>query len=63
MNPQGVFRQVHTGFRDVQYFRGPSFECHPSATARPLVQLDGENVGRAPVRFGLEPGALRVVVP
>ncbi len=60
---QGVWRNLHTGFGDVEYFQADSFECHPSTTVRQRFQLDGEHAGRVPVRFSVRPGALRVVVP
>ena len=58
----GVLRGVHTRWKDVTYWQGAEFICRAVGAAVPF-QLDGEIVGMTPVRFGLLPRALRVVVP
>lgn len=58
---QGVFRGVHTKFRDVRYFQTPEFTC--AAVPAVPFELDGELAGRGTVRFSVVPRALRVMVP
>ncbi len=60
---QGVLRGCHLNFPDVHYFQVESFTCHPTAAARPMLQLDGENAGRTPVRFRVATRSLHVVAP
>lgn len=55
----GVLRAAHIRQPGVQYFQAAVFECRANV---PL-ELDGEDAGNAPVKFGVSPGALRVVVP
>ena len=66
---QAALRGAHTRLRDVQYFQADQFVCRVAspdsdagAAAVPF-ELDGEDVGQAPVRFSVLPHALRVVVP
>jgi diacylglycerol kinase (ATP) len=58
---QGVFRGVHTKFRDVHYFQTKELQCNAPATV--LFEVDGELAGAAPVRFSVAPRALPVMVP
>lgn len=58
---QGVFRGVHTKFRDVHYFQTKELHCHAPASV--LFEVDGELAGEAPVRFSVAPRALQVKVP
>jgi YegS/Rv2252/BmrU family lipid kinase len=64
---QGVFRGVHTKFRDVHYFQTSELLCSPALClqrAGPvLFEVDGELAGETPVRFSVSPRALRVLVP
>ena len=55
----GVLRAAHGRQRGVHCWQAASFECRAAA---PL-EVDGEDAGDAPVRFGVLPGALRVVTP
>ena len=52
---------THPGMAGVHYFQTAEFTCR-STESTPL-QLDGEDVGNAPVKFSVKPGALRVMVP
>jgi YegS/Rv2252/BmrU family lipid kinase len=59
---QGVVRGAHTRARDVTYWQGAEFICRTDGAAVPF-EVDGELAGTTPVRFGVLPRALRVVVP
>lgn len=56
-----VCRSRHVRLPDVQYFQARQFTCS-AAPAAPY-ELDGELVGQTPVRFTVQPAALRVIVP
>ena len=58
---QGVWRGVHTQFRDVRYFQASKFVCN-AAGGTPF-EVDGEDAGDVPVTFSVVPRALRVIVP
>jgi YegS/Rv2252/BmrU family lipid kinase len=66
---QAALRGAHTRLRDVQYFRSDQFICRAASpdsedgAATIPFELDGEDVGQAPVQFSVLPRALRVVVP
>jgi diacylglycerol kinase family enzyme len=67
---QAALRGAHTRLRDVQYFQADQFICRAAssdsedgAAATIPFELDGEDVGQAPVQFLVLPRALRVVVP
>ena len=56
-----VYSGKHLNIREVEYFHSPRVRVE---TERPLdVYADGEYVCRTPVEIGLQPAALRVVVP
>jgi len=58
---QGVLRGVHIDLGGVEYFQAERLACHaPSPTP---FELDGEDVGDAPVTFSVVPRALRVIAP
>lgn len=52
---------THTNFTDVTYFKTDHIEVR-AAEDVPF-EVDGEYHGTCPVRFSIEPGALRVMVP
>lgn len=56
-----VYSGKHLGIREVEYFHSPRVRVE---TEHPLdVYADGEYVCRTPVEIGLQPAALRVVMP
>jgi YegS/Rv2252/BmrU family lipid kinase len=57
----GVLCGMHTRWSGVRYFQASRFVCRAASPAP--VQLDGEDAGDAPVEFGAEPKALKVIVP
>jgi YegS/Rv2252/BmrU family lipid kinase len=56
-----ILRAAHVRARGVKYFQAAQITC--TAPASVAVELDGEDVGQAPVEFTVAPQALRVVVP
>ncbi len=60
-----VYSGRHLALDEVVHFRGREIEVawRGAEEHAPRVELDGEPAGRAPVRFALLPGALRVLVP
>jgi diacylglycerol kinase (ATP) len=56
-----VFFGKHLGIREVDYFQSARVQIEPD---RPLdVYADGEYVCQTPVEVGIQPSALRVIVP
>jgi diacylglycerol kinase (ATP) len=58
---QGVLRGAHINLGDVKYFQTETLTCRVSGPTP--FELDGEDVGNAPVTFSVVPRVLRVVVP
>lgn len=58
---QGVLRGAHIDLGDVKYFQTETLTCGVSGPTP--FELDGEDVGNAPVTFSVVPRVLRVVVP
>lgn len=56
-----ILRAAHVRARGVKYFQAERVTC--TAPASVAVELDGEDVGQAPVEFSVAPRALRVLVP
>lgn len=56
-----VWRGTHTKLQGVRYFQTEVFT--PEVSQALPFQLDGELVGRTPVKFSVIPRALRVIVP
>ena len=66
---RAALRGTHVRLHDVQYFQADNFICR-TASPNPEVgaatapfELDGEDIGQAPVQFSVFPRALRVIVP
>jgi len=59
----GILSGRHPRLRGVSYLQAASFTCTPTEPGQAAVELDGEDAGSTPARFGLLPGALRVVLP
>jgi diacylglycerol kinase family enzyme len=66
---RAALRGAHVRLHDVQYFQAENFICRTAssdpevgAAAAPF-ELDGEDIGQAPVQFSVLPRALRVIVP
>ncbi len=58
---QAALRGAHMRLRGVQYFQADQFICRAPATVP--FELDGEDVGQAPVQFSVLPRALCVIAP
>ncbi len=60
-NSHRVYKGTHLSIKEVQLFQGRTVSIHPQ-NRRVLFQLDGEQLGEAPVEVRLLPGALRFIV-
>jgi diacylglycerol kinase family enzyme len=57
----GILRAAHHRLADVQYLQTSGFTCQAPAGQDAAFELDGEDAGDSPVRFGLVRGGLRLV--
>lgn len=58
-----VFSKGFTQRRDVVYRQGTRIRLEPAGTEAAPLQVDGDPAGQVPADFGVEPGALRLIVP
>ncbi len=60
-NSHRVYKGTHLSIKEVQLFQGRTISIHPQNRCV-LFQMDGEQLGEAPVEVRLLPGALRFIV-
>lgn len=58
-----VFSPRFTSRRDVVYRQGQRIRLEPAGAEAAPLQVDGDPAGQIPADFGVEPGALELVVP
>ena len=62
-NSGRIYRGTHLGLPEVRSFRGRVVQAEPVGTAPVLLDVDGEQPGRLPVRYEIVPGAIKIFAP